>query len=228
MQELQNINADLDKHVVVRTQDMEWEASPSGTVWRKPLYREGGEFGPVTSLVKYEAGGNFRTHFHPQGEEILVLEGEFCDEHGRYPAGTYLLNPDGTKHAPFSDIGCTLLVRLRQYQGNERKQLTLNTNILPWHQGMVEGLTVLPLYRQPQYPENMSLVRWQPNTYFPEHAHPGGEEIFVLQGTFEDEHGRYPEGTWIRSPHLSRHRPFSKQGCLIYVRVGGLSKSGQQ
>lgn len=222
MDQLGDINADLSQHIVVDTDKMQWEPSPSGTVWRKPLYRQGGEFGPVTSIVKYEAGGKFRTHPHPQGEEIFVLEGEFCDNHGRYPAGTYLLNPDGTEHAPYSDIGCTLFVRLRQYDGNDRKQLAVNTNEMEWRQGMVEGLTVLPLYSQPNYPENMALVRWQAGTYFPEHTHPGGEEILVIEGTFEDNFGEYPTGSWIRSPHLSKHKPYSKKGCLIYVRVGGL------
>lgn len=222
MNQLDDINADLSQHIVVDTDKMQWEPSPSGTVWRKPLYRQGGEFGPVTSIVKYEAGGKFRTHPHPQGEEIFVLEGEFCDDHGRYPAGTYLLNPDGTEHAPYSDIGCTLFVRLRQYDGNDRKQLAVNTNEMEWRQGMAEGLTVLPLYSQSDYPENMALVRWQADTYFPEHTHPGGEEILVLDGTFEDDFGEYPTGSWIRSPHLSKHKPYSKKGCLIYVRVGGL------
>ena len=67
-----------------------------------------------------------------------------------------------------------------------------------------------------------SLVRYIPGGAFPEHAHPKGEEILVLEGEFCDEHGRYPEGTWIRSPHMSQHTPFSETGCLIYVRVGGL------
>ncbi len=223
MEELDDINADLSQQVVIDTAIMPWESSPSGSVWRKPLYREGGEFGPVTSIVKYDAGGKFHTHTHPQGEEIFVLEGEFCDDHGRYPAGTYLLNPDGTQHAPYSDQGCTLLVRLRQYDGDDRKQVIINTHDTPWHQGMVEGLTVLPLYSQVDYPENMALVRWQPETYFPQHTHPGGEEIFVIEGTFEDDLGVYPQGTWIRSPHMSIHKPYSKEGCLIYVRVGGLS-----
>ncbi|MFK8027866.1 MAG: cupin domain-containing protein [Gammaproteobacteria bacterium] len=224
MTDLDDINADLSQHIVVDTKQMQWESSPSGTVWRKPLYRVGGEFGPVTSIVKYEAGGQFRTHPHPQGEEIYVLDGEFCDDHGRYPAGTYILNPDGTEHAPFSEIGCTLFVRLRQYDGAKRKQLAVNTHTMEWRQGMVEGLTVLPLYSQPDYPENMALVRWQADTYFPEHTHPGGEEIFVLEGTFEDDYGEYPTGSWIRSPYLSKHKPYSKEGCLIYVRVGGLPK----
>ena len=225
MQELTDINADLSQHVVGNTNELDWEASPSGTVWRKPLYRVGGEFGPVTSIVKYEAGGKFRTHTHPQGEEILVLSGEFCDDHGRYPAGTYLLNPDGTQHAPYSDQGCTLLVRLRQFDGSDRNQVMINTNQSPWSPGLVDGLSVLPLYSQANYPENMALVRWQPNTFFHEHTHPGGEEILVLEGTFEDEHGIYPQGTWIRGPHMSRHKPFSKQGCLIYVRVVGLQEN---
>ena len=81
---------------------------------------------------------------------------------------------------------------------------------------------MLPLYSQSDHPESMALVKWQPETYFSRHTHPGGEEIFVLEGTFEDEHGEYPSGTWIHAPHMSTHTPFSKQGCLIYVRVGGL------
>lgn len=222
MDEPVDINADLSEHVVVDTANMQWQASPSGTVWRKPLYREGGEFGPVTSIVKYDAGGKFRTHSHPEGEEILVLNGEFCDDHGRYPAGTFLLNPDGTKHAPYSDQGCTLFVRLRQYAGFDREKVRIDTRSSEWQPGVMPGLSVLPLYSQSNYPENMALVRWQPETFFHEHIHPGGEEILVLEGTFEDEHGIYPQGSWIRGPHMSRHKPFSREGCLIYVRVGGL------
>ena len=223
MADLADVNSDLSQQVVMDTQSMPWQSSPSGTVWRKPLYREGGEFGPVTSLVRYQAGGKFRSHAHPQGEEILVLAGEFCDDHGRYPQGSYLLNPDGSQHAPYSDHGCTLLVRLRQYAGHDRPQIKLDTTQAHWRQGMVEGLTVLPLYAQANYTENMALVHWQPETYFARHTHPGGEEIFVIEGTFEDEHGVYPQGSWIRSPHMSIHTPFSRQGCLIYVRVGGLA-----
>ncbi len=225
MEEPADINADLSEHVVVDTANMQWQSSPSGTVWRKPLYREGGEFGPVTSIVKYDAGGKFRTHSHPEGEEILVLSGEFCDDHGRYPAGTYLLNPDGTQHAPYSDQGCELFVRLRQYDGADRKQVRIDTHSGEWHPGVMQGLSVLPLYSQSNYPENIALVRWQPETYFHEHVHPGGEEILVLEGKFEDEHGEYSQGTWIRGPHMSKHKPYSKEGCLIYVKVGGLPTS---
>lgn len=48
------------------------------------------------------------------------------------------------------------------------------------------------------------------------------KEILVLSGVFEDEYGSYPAGTWLRSPHLSRHQPFSRSGCTIYVKTGHL------
>ena len=54
----------------------------------------------------------------------------------------------------------------------------------------------------------------------------GGEEIYVVDGVFEDEHGRYPAGSWIRSPHMSLHQPFSKEGCTIFVKTGHLLEGG--
>ena len=220
---LADVHADRSQRAVVDTSRMPWEPSPSGTVWRKPLYRQGGEYGPVTSLVRYAPGGAFPEHTHPEGEEILVLDGVFSDEHGDYPAGAFLMNPHGSRHSPRSDPGCTLFVRLRQYPGKDRVRVVEDTHQPDgWRQGLVDGLTVRPLYSQSNYPENVALVRWAPGTRFQSHTHWGGEEILVLEGEFADEHGRYPPGTWIRSPHLSRHTPFSETGCLIYVRVGGL------
>ena len=219
---LPDINADLDQRARVDTTTLDWEASPSGTVWRKPLYRQGGEYGPVTSLVRYAPGGVFRPHAHPEGEEILVLEGIFADEHGEYPAGSYLLNPEGSTHAPRSETGCTLFVRLRQYAGADRVHAVVNTTTMPWAPGTVAGLSVKTLYTQAAYPERMALVRWAPGTVFRPHVHPGGEEILVLEGELCDEWGRYGPGCWLRNPHMSRHTPYSECGCLIYVRVGGL------
>ncbi|MGA7801297.1 MAG: cupin domain-containing protein [Gammaproteobacteria bacterium] len=220
--ELPDINAQLSRRTVVASADMEWEPSPSGTVWRKPLFRQGGEYGPVTSIVRYDAGGAFRAHTHPQGEEILVLEGVFADDHGQYPAGTYLLNPDGSSHAPASPEGCTLLVRLRQYAGADRVQLVVDSTSMTWQPDLPAGTWIKPLYRQHGYPENMALVKWEPGAELRRHVHFGGEEVLVLDGGFQDEHGHYPKGTWIRMPQGSAHRPFTREGCTLYVRVGGL------
>ena len=68
-----------------------------------------------------------------------------------------------------------------------------------------------------------SIVRYEPGSSFSEHTHELGEEFLVLEGVFSDERGDYPANTWMRSPHESRHKPFSKGGCLIYVKVGHLA-----
>jgi len=93
-------------------------------------------------------------------------------------------------------------------------------NSAPWFPGLVDGLSVLPLSEFGT--QHTAMVRWAPGTFFSPHRHYGGEEIFVVDGVFEDEHGRYPTGTWIRGPHLSQHQPFSREGCLILVKTGHL------
>jgi anti-sigma factor ChrR (cupin superfamily) len=98
--------------------ELEWSPSPSGTVWRKRIHRVGpAEAGQVTPVVRYQSNSEFPSHDHREGEEILVLEAVFSDEHGDWLAGTYLLNPEGFHHRPFSREGCTLFVKLRQYPG---------------------------------------------------------------------------------------------------------------
>jgi hypothetical protein len=106
---LADVNADLGERIVVDTARMPWEPSPSGTVWRKPLFRHGGQFRPVTSLVRYAPGGAFPEHTHPQGEEILVLDGVFSDEYGDYPAGTFPMHPTraGIRRGPGPAVRCS-------------------------------------------------------------------------------------------------------------------------
>ena len=183
------------------------------------LERKGDEVAKATSIVRYQAGAKFPTHTHELGEEILVLAGVFSDETGDYPAGTYIMNPPGSSHAPHSQTGCMLFVKLRHLGADQVQREVLNTATAPWYQGMVPGLNVMPLMQQGS---GSTLVRWAPETYFNPHRHFGGEEIFVVDGVFEDEHGRYPAGSWIRSPHMSLHQPFSKEGCTIFVKTGHL------
>jgi len=64
-----------------------------------------------------------------------------------------------------------------------------------------------------------SIVRYAPNSHFPAHGHPGGEEILVLEGVFQDESGDYPAGSYMRNPPGSGHRPGSEPGCVIFVKL---------
>ncbi len=218
------INNDRSLFATQQTSEMAWQASPSSSVWRKRLEHFGdtAESGQVTSVVRYDSNSAFAPHDHPDGEEILVLEGTFSDEHGDYPAGTYLLNPTGFKHAPRSEEGCVLFVKLCQYAGADRPQITIDTANAAWQAHEIEGVEVLPLYSSENYPETNRLFRVQPGVRFPKHSHPGGEEIFVVEGALEDEFGVYRKGTWVRWPHGSAHEPFSESGAVFYVKSGHL------
>lgn len=215
------LNADLSQRVVLHSAELPWEPSPATGVLRRLLAREGGEDARATSVVRYASGAAFPPHAHPQGEEVVVLDGEFEDEHGIYPAGTYFKNPPGSAHAPRSAAGCTLFVKLRQVEELDLARVVVRPSDQRWQAGLVDGLEVLALDQFGT--THVALVRWAPGTFFNKHQHFGGEEIFVLQGTFQDEYGSYPAGTWIRSPHMSTHRPFSEAGCLIFVKVGHLA-----
>ena len=214
---------DHRQRVVVDSTAMAWTESPSPGVWRKRLEHFGPpERGRVTSLVRYDAGTEFPFHKHPEGEEFLVLEGTFEDQNGRYPAGSFVLNPDGTSHAPWTDDGCLLFVKLRQFAGADRTQAVVDTDALDWQPGSAPGHTYKMLYAQDGYPEVIRLVRFEAGARAARHAHPGGEEIYILEGSLKDENGTYGAGTWARFPDASMHEPISEDGCLLYIRTGAL------
>ena len=215
------INADFSKRAVVRPEDYAWAPSPAAGVERMMLDRVGDEVARATSLVRFAPGSQFDAHSHGGGEEFLVLEGVFSDETGDFPVGSYVRNPIGTSHTPHTDPGCTILVKLHQFAEDDTAHFSVDTKTAAFRPGLVEGLSVLPLHTASN--ENVALVRWAPGTKFTPHQHWGGEEIFVLEGTFQDEHGDYPAGSWLRSPHLSTHAPWSDEGCLIYVKTGHLA-----
>ena len=214
------INADLSKRAVSFADEAEWMPSPTPGVQRRMLERDGAEAARATSVVRYAAAGRFPRHDHALGEEFLVLRGVFSDEFGNYPAGTYVRNPPGTAHAPWSVEGCVLLVKLRQFHPEDRERVVIDCPSAEWFPGLVKGIGVLPLHRFGS--ELVSLVRWAPGVQFMPHRHPGGEEIYVLEGALEDDEGRYTAHSWLRNPPSSQHAPFSLDGCLSYVKSGHL------
>ena len=217
------LNADFSERVVIRPEDYHWVDSPMPGVERMMLDRIGDEVARATSLVRYAPNTTFSPHVHGGGEEFFVLEGAFGDEHGLYPRGTYVRNPIGTRHTPrVGEQGCTIFVKLHQFEKEDRQPVVIDTNEAQWLPGLVPGLRVMSLHECAA--EHVALVKWAPDTEFQSHTHWGGEEIFVLEGRFNDEHGEYPAGSWIRSPDQSRHAPYTRaDGALIYVKVGHLA-----
>lgn len=216
------INADFEQRIVIRPDNYLWVASPMKGVERMMLDRIGDENAKATSIVRYEPFSEFSPHIHTGGEEFLVLEGVFSDEHRSYKKGCYVRNPIGSSHTPkIGKEGATIFVKLQQFSESDTQQKVIDTAVQPWLQGLVDGLTVMPLHEFES--EHVALVKWAPNTQFNSHRHRRGEEILVLEGTFYDEHGSYPKGSWLRSPHLSQHCPYTQDdGALIYVKTGHL------
>ena len=218
--DMMKINADFAERVVIDTSAAPWIPSPAGGVERKMLDRIGDELARATSVVRYLPESRFAAHEHPRGEEFFVLEGTFSDEHGDYPAGTYVRNPDGSRHAPYSEFGCTILVKLRQFAAGDTERVVIDTATGAWTSRGLPGLSAMPLHEHGK--EIVRLVRFEPGTRIADDPHPGGEEVFVLSGTLEDEFGKYPAGTWLRQPDGSRHAPFSGEGCVLWVKRGHL------
>src|SRR5215471_19419058 len=117
------INDDLTGPVIVHAAQLPWTSSPAAGVDRRMLFRIGDEVARATSIVRYAPRSAFPRHTHGGGEEILVLDGVFQDEHGDYPAGSYFRNPPGTSHVPASKDGCTIFVRLWQFRDGDRDQI---------------------------------------------------------------------------------------------------------
>ena len=117
------INDDLTVPVIVHAAQLPWKASPAAGVDRRMLFRIGDEVARATSIVRYAPRSVFPRHTHGGGEEIVVLDGVFQDEHGDYPAGCYFRNPPGTSHIPASNEGCTIFVRLWQFREGDRDQI---------------------------------------------------------------------------------------------------------
>ena len=214
------LHADRTQRVVIDTCAAPWTASPEPGVERIMLDRDGAELARATSIVRYAPGARFREHEHGQGEEILVLDGEFRDEHGIYPAGTYLRNPWKTRHSPFSPLGCMLFVKLRQIPAGDPRAVVVGPDAV---RVALEGRDrVREFVLHATVAERVSLVRWPAWHTEPRHDHPHGEEILVLEGELADEHGRYGTGAWMRQPPGSTHAPFTGAGCLMWVKRGPL------
>ena len=215
------LNMNFSERVVIDTAAQDWQNSPMQGVLRKPLSREAAEHGHATSIVQYAPDSYFSAHQHPLGEEIFVLEGVFSDEHGDYPAGSYVRNPPGSSHSPFSNEGCVIFVKLNQFFADDLNQIAIDTTRSNWLPGQ-GGLQVMPLHEFRT--EHVALVKWPAGEKFQPHRHYGGEEILVLTGEFKDEHGSYGAGSWIRSPHLSEHFPYVEQETIILVKTGHLTQ----
>ena len=217
------LNADFSRRAAVHAGRLDWTPSPISGVDRRMLDRIGGEVARATSIVRYAPGSHFSPHTHGGGEEFLVLDGVFQDEHGDFPAGSYIRNPPTTRHTPGSEPGCTIFVKLWQFDPNDRTEVRIDTGELPLLPAPDRpGVEVLPLFRDAV--EDVRLERWAPGAAVAVPA-PGGVELLVLVGSFEEGGERFERESWLRLPAGATLRAVAGAwGCQAWVKTGHLAR----
>ncbi len=204
------MNDNYETKVLINTNDLEWENTQNKGIYKKLLSKKEDE---ETSILKIEESSKLNNNSKINSVEIFVLEGIYKNEFGEFKSGTYLNLPNENEAFISSNTGCVIFRKENCDKGVEN--IIIDTNSTPWLKGQ-GNLEVMPLFTQ------TALVKWPQNERFIPHKHWGGEEIFVLKGRFMDEHGIYPKGSWIRSPHLSTHFPFVEEETIIFVKTGHL------
>ncbi len=190
------LNANFDETAIVHAGREKWVASPIRGVDRRMLDRIGDEVARATTIVRYAPGSHFSGHTHTGGEEFFVLDGVFQDEHGDFPAGTYVRNPPTSSHTPGSKPGCTIFVKLWQFDLQDRHQMRIDTNTAEWSKGQ-SGVETLDLYTDAR--EHVRMERWAPGTSVSLDP-PHGLEILVTAGSFSAIGEEFEVQSWIRVP----------------------------
>jgi hypothetical protein len=217
------INADFSKRAAVHAAKLDWKASPMAGVERRMLDRVGAEVARATSIVRYAPGSHFSPHTHDGGEEFLVLDGVFQDEHGDFPTGSYIRNPPTSRHTPGSDAGCVILVKLWQFDLEDRTQIRLASDqVSAITDPARPGVSVIPLFKDQR--ENVRIETWSADTEVPV-GDLGGSEYFVLDGGFEQEGEHFEAQSWLRLPAGDTAFPSARAGAAgarVWIKTGHL------
>ena len=216
------LNADLTLRANLNIHKLKWESSPSAGVQRLRL--EADDDSPpverVTTIVRFSPNSSFSGHVHPGGEEFLVLDGTFSDQHADYPEGYYVRNPKGTGHAPHSDEGCTIIVKLWQMHPEDDQQLAINTYDQSLWSTNKETGDVLTLFKADY--ETVEMLRWYKGMQLINLTFDGGVEYFVISGSFSDDMDTYTDGSWLRLPAGSKQTIKINEDCLVMRKTNHL------
>ena len=216
------LNADFSRRAVVHAARLPWVASPMAGVERRMLDRIGAEVARATSIVRYAPHSHFSPHVHGGGEEFLVLEGVFQDEHGDYPAGSYVRNPPTSRHQPGSAPGCTIFVKLWQFDPDDRTEVRIDAGQRIFHPVPDRpGVEIVPLFEDAR--EEVRLERWSAGARIALDL-PGGMEVLVLEGGFSEGGESFVPQSWLRLPRGSRlEAAAGPAGARVWIKAGHLA-----
>ena len=217
------INADFTQAVELHPSDTASSPSPAAGVHRTMLDRIGDEVARATTIVQFDRDKYFPEHSHDGGEEFFVLEGVFSDQYGDFPAGTYVRNPVGTSHAPHTVEGCTIFVKLWQFDQNDREQKSVNTNdINLWTDGDHKDQRVLKLHEFGS--EKVTLQKWPTGANLTLTSPDKGMEVLVVSGELKSNGRAFPDRSWLRYPAETEVTyDFTKDTTLL-VKTGHLEE----
>jgi quercetin dioxygenase-like cupin family protein len=189
------LNHDLSQNARVNLGQSEWLPSPAAGVKRLILEREGGEKTiRATSIVAYAPNSKFAAHSHPKGEEFYVLAGTFSDQYGDYPAGSYVRNPPGSSHAPFSQNGCLIWVKLQQFSPDDNQHCVISTFEAE------KNITSSDFHKQSLFDdyEGVDLLNAQQDFVLSQSDFDDGVEILILVGQLSNGEHIHQQGSWLR------------------------------
>ncbi|NRB02570.1 MAG: cupin domain-containing protein [Rhodobacteraceae bacterium] len=214
------INADFSQRALVHFEDSDWVPSPMPGVERLMLDRIGGEVARATTIVRFAPGSAFSAHTHDGGEEYLVLDGTFQDEDGDFPIGSYVRNPPTSSHTPAAQDGATILVKLHQFDPDDRKQVQIDSGKADWSD-VEEGVSSLLLHKDAR--ETVVMERWEAGTVRNLDAS-SGLEILVIEGSFQDGNDVLARWDWLRLPVGSEIQAIAgAKGARVWVKTGHLA-----
>ena len=215
------LHADFTKRAVVHAATLAWVASPTAGVERRMLDRIGDEVARATTIVRFAEGSSFPAHVHGGGEEYLVLEGVFQDEHGDFPAGSYIRNPPTSNHTPASKPGCTILVKLWQFDPADRTHVRIDTNKMASLPALDRpGVSLMPLFCDGN--EDVRIETWPAGANIDLDAE-GGLELLVLEGGFSEGGEDFVPHSWLRLPDGAALAAVAgPQGCRVWLKTGHL------
>ncbi len=217
----ESLHADRHQPVIVHADTLDWIPSPITGIERRFLERQGGEIARATSIVRYAPRSAFPEHVHEKGEEFLVLSGVFSDQSGHFAAGTYVRNPPGSRHTPFTAEGCTIFVKLRQMHHREQETISRSSEGLPLVPTGIEGLTRSALFEDAGG-ETVLVEQLAAGTRWENRRVEGGEEILVLGGALSYGKRLCPPMTWLRIPPGHEQSLSSTGGVRYWVKRGHL------
>jgi len=186
---------------------------------RRMLDRIGDEVARATSIVRYAPNSKFSAHTHTGGEEFIVLDGVFQDEHGDFPTGTYVRNPPTTSHTPGSDEGCTIFVKLWQFDMDDRTQFrkTMTHELA----APLNGVATAELHRDAHEVVTYSHLDAGATLH---NTDVGGIEMLVIGGSVIEGGETLGKGAWLRLPDgQALNATAGDEGAKVWIKCGHLA-----